>query len=453
MTEPSTSRPSRPEPTEPSGPSARRLTRRGLLGGGAAAGLGILAGGAPLTPAAAAASATSAARAGRVRTGFEVLHAGGYRELRGQKVGLISNPTGVVDDLRHAVDVMHESDDVELIAAFGPEHGFRGSAQAGGSEGDTEDPRTGLPVYDLYAKPVAKYAEYFTKSGIDTVLFDIQDVGARFYTYIWTMYNTMKASVISGTRVVVLDRPNPLGGKQATGPVLHPEHASGVGLDALCQQHGMTIGELARLFNAEFLTRDGGKPADLTVIRMTGWRRGQFFDETGVPWVLPSPNMPTLDTAFVYPGLGMFEGTNLSEGRGTTRPFETIGAPYVDWRWSDALNALDLPGVRFREAYYVPTFSKHQGQECAGVQTYVTDRASFDPIRTGVAMIVTAKRLYPNGFAWRESRPPFFIDKLTGNEQVRTDIDAGKDPDAVVAGWQGELSEFREMRSRYLLYR
>lgn len=427
-----------------------RITRRGILGGGAAAGLGMLAGGSPLgSPAAAAASGGAAT----VRTGFEVLRADGYRELSGQKVGLIGNPTGIVRNLAHEVDVMHESADVDLIAAFGPEHGFRGSAQAGGSEGDTQDPRTGLPVYDLYAKPVEKMAEFFTKSGVDTVLFDIQDVGARFYTYIWTMLNAMKASVIAGKRVVVLDRPNPLGGRQATGPVLRREFASGVGLEPISQQHGMTVGELARLFNAEFLPAGGGKPADLTVIEMTGWRRGMRYEDTGLPWVLPSPNMPTLDTAFVYPGLGMFEGTNLSEGRGTTRPFEFIGAPYADWHWGDALNALDLPGVRFREGYYVPTFSKYQGLECAGVQTFVTDRASFDPIRTGIAMIVTAKRLYPGGFAWRESAAPFFIDKLTGTDAVRLAIDAGKDVDEVIAGWAQDLTAFRAMRARYLLYR
>lgn len=430
-----------------------KISRRGILGGGAAAGLGLFAGGsAAATPAAAATTAEAAGRA-PFRTGFEVLRAGGYKELEGQKVGILSNPTGVLRDLAHEVDVMHAGDEVDLVAAFGPEHGFRGSAQAGGSEGDTEDPRTGVPIYDLYAKPVSKIAEYFTKSGVDTVVFDIQDVGARFYTYIWMLLNTMKASVIAGKRVVVLDRPNPLGGRQATGPVLRREFASGVGLEPISQQHGMTVGELARLYNAEFLPRDGGKPADLTVIKMTGWRRGMPYEDTGLPWVLPSPNMPTLDTAVVYPGLGMFEGTNLSEGRGTTRPFEFIGAPYADWHWVDALNEMDLPGVRFREGYYVPTFSKYQGLECAGVQTFVTDRTSFDPIRTGIAMIVTAKRLYPGGFAWRESAAPFFIDKLTGTDAVRLAIDAGKDVDEVVAGWQDELAAFRAMRARYLLYR
>jgi uncharacterized protein YbbC (DUF1343 family) len=436
------------------------ISRRGILGGGAAAGLGMLAGSAALAPPASAAPAAESAGAGGatgagggLRTGFEVLRAGGYRELHGQRVGIISNPTGVLRDLSHEVDVMHASDAVDLVAAFGPEHGFRGSAQAGGSEGDTEDPRTGLPVYDLHGKPATKMAEFFTKSGIDTIVFDIQDVGARFYTYIWTMYTAMKASVISGTRVVVLDRPNPLGATRASGPVLRPEFASGVGLEPISQQHGMTVGELAQLFNGEFLPRDGGTPAELTVVKMTGWRRTTSYADSGLPWVLPSPNMPTLETAWVYPGLCMFEGTNLSEGRGTTRPFEFIGAPYADWRWVDALNELELPGVRFREAYYVPTFSKYQGEECAGVQTFVTDRDSFDAIRTGIAMIVAAKRLYPDGFAWRESAAPYFIDKLTGTDAVRLDIDAGKSADEVVAGWKDELAGFAAIRARYLLYR
>lgn len=431
------------------------MTRRGILGGGAVAGLGMLAGGTALAGPAAAAPAVpaDATRGSRgVRTGFEVLQAGAFSELRGQRVGVISNPTGVVRDLSHEVDIMHASPDVDIVAAFGPEHGFRGSAQAGGSEGDTEDPRTGLPVYDLHGKPATKMAEYFDKAGLDTVVFDIQDVGARFYTYIWTMYNAMQGAALAGIRIVVLDRPNPLGARHPAGPVLRREFASGVGLEPIAQQHGMTVGELALMFNAEFLPRDGGSRADLSVIKMIGWRRSMRYDETGLPWVLPSPNMPTLETATVYPGLCLFEGTNMSEGRGTTRPFEFIGAPYVDYHWVDALNELDLPGVRFREGYYVPTFSKYQGEECAGVQTFVTDPASFDPIRTGIAMIVTAKRLYPDDFAWRESAPPYFFDKLTGTDAVRLAIDAGKDTDEIVAGWKKDLAAFARMRARYLLY-
>jgi uncharacterized protein YbbC (DUF1343 family) len=429
--------------------TSRRISRRRLLAGGLATGL--VTGTAVRSGASAATigAPAPAPAARRVRTGFEVLRDAGYDAIRGQRVGIISNHTGVLPGLAHEVDVMHAAPQVDLVAAFGPEHGFRGSAQAGGSEGSHTDPRTGVPVYDLFGQGVEKIATYFRESGADTVLFDIQDAGARFYTYIWTMFSAMEAAALAGRRFVVLDRPNPLGGRAATGPVLRPEYASGVGLQPIAQQHGMTVGELAGLFNAEFLT--GG--VDLSVIRMRGWRRGLPYEQTGLPWVPPSPNMPTVDTAVVYPGLGLFESVNLSEGRGTTRPFEIVGAPYADWKWADALTGLGLPGVRFREAYFAPTFSKWANRNCAGVQVFVTDRNSFDPIRTALAMIVTARRLYPGDFAWRESAAPFWIDRLTGSDQVRTAIDAGKDADEVVAGWQAGLARFRATRARYLLYR
>lgn len=421
-------------------------TRRGVLRGIAAA--GVAAPFASLTGAASAGAATEPAK-GKVQTGFEVLHADGYQALKGQKVGMVANPTAVVRDLTHEVDVMHASGGVDLVAVFGPEHGFRGSAQAGGSEGSYKDPRTQIPVYDAYAKSVQQIADDFTKSGIDTVVFDIQDAGARFYTYIWTMYDTMQAAALAGKRFVVLDRPNPLGGTEATGPVMHPEYTSGVGKQAISQQHGMTVGELALLFDGEFL---GGKVKP-QVIKMRGWRRGMFYDETGLPWVMPSPNMPTLDTAIVYPGMGMFEALTIAEGRGTTRPFEIVGAPFLDWRWADALNALNLPGVRFRETYFTPTFSKWVNQSCAGVQVSVTDRTTYDSIRTAIAMIVTAKQMYSKDFAWRETAAPFWIDKLTGSDLVRKGVDGGSTTDQIVASWQDELARFRAQRARYLLYR
>ncbi|MEV0408617.1 DUF1343 domain-containing protein [Actinoallomurus sp. NPDC050550] len=417
-------------------------TRRGMLRGIAVAGAAV--------PFASLDLPASQAAPGRgVSTGFEALRAGGYQELRGQKVGMVANPTAVIRDLSHEVDIMHNGSGVDLVAVFGPEHGFRGSAQAGGSEGSYKDPRTGIAVYDAYAKKPEQIAADFTKAGVDTVVFDIQDVGARFYTYIWTMYDCMRAAIQAGKRFVVLDRPNPLGGVEATGPVLHPEYASGVGRAAIAQQHAMTVGELARFFDGEFL--DGkAKPQ---VVRMRGWRRGMTYEETGLPWVPPSPNMPTVDTAFAYPGMGLFEAVNLSEGRGTTLPFQLVGAPYVDWHWVDDLNGLNLPGVRFREAYFVPTFSKWVNQNCGGVQLVVTDRRRYDPIRTALAMIISARRLYPKNFAWRESKPPYDIDTLTGSDQVRTAIDGGANVDQVVAGWQGELARFRARRAHYLLYR
>ncbi|MFC8101446.1 exo-beta-N-acetylmuramidase NamZ domain-containing protein [Streptomyces sp. NPDC057363] len=381
----------------------------------------------------------------RPRTGFENLADDGYALLGGQKVGVVTNPTGVTRDVRHIVDVMHADDRVNLTAVFGPEHGFRGTAQAGGSEGRHDDPATGLPVYDTYLKSGQPLADIFTASGVDTVVFDIQDVGARFYTYIWTLFDCMEAARLAGRRFVVLDRPNPVTGRAALGPVLHKEFATFVGRQPISQAHGMTVAELARLFNGEFLTA----PVPLETVPMSGWKRSEFYDASGLPWVPPSPNMPTPECALVYSGTCLFEGTNLSEGRGTTRPFELIGAEGIDGSWAAAANGLDLPGVRFREAYFAPTFSKFQGKTVGGVQLHVHDRAAFDPVRTGIALLVTAKRTW-DGFAWR---PDNWIDKLTGSTRVRTMIDAGADTDEVVGGWESELAAFRRTRRQYLLYR
>lgn len=425
------------------------LSRRGLLAAGGA--VGALA----ATAAGSGGTATAASAAGerhgggngrgRVRTGFDRLAADGYALLKGQRVGVVTNPTGVTSDVRHIVDVMHADGRVDLTAVFGPEHGFRGTAQAGGSEGRYDDPATGLPVYDTYLKSGQPLADVFTASGVDTVVFDIQDAGARFYTYIWTLYDCMEAAALAGKRFVVLDRPNPVTGRAALGPVLDPAFATFVGRREIAQAHGMTVAELALLFNGEFLEQ----PVDLRTVRMSGWRRADFFDTTGLPWVPPSPNMPTPETALVYAGTCLFEGTNLSEGRGTTRPFELLGAEGVDRRWAAAANALDLPGVAFREAYFAPTFSKFQGRTIGGVQVHVHDRDAFDPVRTGIGLLVTAKRTW-SGFAWRSDH---WIDKLTGNTKVRTMIDAGAGTDEVVGAWAADLAAFRAVRKKYLRYR
>ncbi|MFF3248069.1 exo-beta-N-acetylmuramidase NamZ domain-containing protein [Streptomyces sp. NPDC002870] len=420
------------------------LSRRGLL---AAAGA-VTAGGAVTAAAPVGAATVSPASArsgrGRVRTGFDRLAADGYRLLSGERVGVVTNPTGITRDARHIVDVMHPDDRVNLVAVFGPEHGFRGTAQAGGSEGRYDDPATGLPVYDTYLKSGQPLADIFTASGVQTIVFDIQDAGARFYTYIWTLYDCMQAAALAGKRFVVLDRPNPVTGRAALGPVLDKAFATFVGREPIAQAHGMTVTELAGLFNGEFLTQ----PVELETVRMSGWRRSDFFDATGLPWVPPSPNMPTPDTALVYSGTCLFEGTNLSEGRGTTRPFELLGAEGIDRRWAQAANALELPGVRFREAYFAPTFSKFQGKTVGGVQLHVHDRESYDPVRTGIGLLVTAKRTW-SGFAWR---PDNWIDKLTGSAKVRTMIDAGAGTDEVVGAWRDELAAFRAVRKRYLRY-
>ncbi|MFF2304696.1 exo-beta-N-acetylmuramidase NamZ domain-containing protein [Streptomyces sp. NPDC058128] len=428
------------------------LSRRSLLAAGGA--LGAVAATAPTASAGAPTAATGSPTASaeerqhghaRVRTGFERLADDGYALLSGERVGVVTNPTGITRDARHIVDVMHADERVDLVAVFGPEHGFRGTAQAGGSEGRYDDPATGLPVYDTYLKSGQPLADVFTASGVDTVVFDIQDAGARFYTYIWTLYDCMAAAALAGKRFVVLDRPNPVTGRAALGPVLDRAFATFVGREPIAQAHGMTVAELARLFNGEFLAT----PVALETVRMTGWRRTDFFDATGLPWVPPSPNMPTPETALVYSGTCLFEGTNLSEGRGTTRPFELLGAEGIDRRWAEAANALGLPGVRFREAYFAPTFSKFQGKTVGGVQLHVDDRESFDPVRAGIGLLVTARSSW-SGFAWRADN---WIDKLTGSTRVRTLIDAGAGVDEVVGAWQTDLAAFRAVRREYLVYR
>lgn len=423
------------------------MKRRHMIAAGGVA----AAGGAALF---AGASTPAIARNSRqVRTGIEKLADDGFEDLKGQRVGIISNPTGVLGNLRHEVDVMHESGAVDIVAVFGPEHGFRGTGQAGDGEDFFEDPKTGIPVYNAY-NDMDQLEEYFEEVDLDTVVFDIQDVGSRFYTYIWTLYLAMEAASNLGKRFVVLDRPNPINGLEAYGPVLDPEHSTFVGLKEICQQHGMTVGELATLFNAEFLPDSVGDQVDLTVVEMDGWKRGQFHDETGAPWVAPSPNMPQVDTALLYPGTCLFEASALSEGRGTTLPFHLIGAPDIDHAWEEALNARELPGVRFREAYFVPTFSKWEEDTCGGVEVQITDRESFDPIRTGLAMLVDQWRLYPE-YGWREQDGDgeYWLDKLTGNENVRLGIEDGADVEDLVEIWQDDLEEFRAVREEHLIYR
>ncbi|GIL35154.1 exo-beta-N-acetylmuramidase NamZ domain-containing protein [Phycicoccus sp. DTK01] len=416
-----------------------------------------------VTAAATAVGAPAAHASGRpghgrgVTTGADRAAADRWSVLRGRKVGVVTNPTGILANLRSVVDEMHESGRVDLRAVFGPEHGFRGTAQAGDAEETHTDPRTGVTVYDAYGAGADSLSAMVREAGVDTVVFDIQDVGARFYTYIWTMYTAMRAAVRTGCSFVVLDRPNPIGGT-ARGPMMTTAFTTGVGAKEIVQVHGMTVGELARFFDGEFLEGDEGKRLGdaLEVVEVSGWRRDTLFADTGLPWVMPSPNMPTPDTALVYPGTCLFEGTNLSEGRGTTRPFELVGAPFVDHRWAERLESRRVPGVDFREAYFNPIQSKHVGVVCGGVQVHVTDPERLDGPRLGAEMLVAAKALYPE-FAWRKDsydpQRPYWVDKLTGSPRLREMVDAGASADAVVAAWRSELAAFERRRRPYLLYR
>lgn len=425
--------------------------------GAATAGLGAVtaAGTASAAGTSSAQSTSTSTSAGRgVLTGAQQWAADGWNALRGHRVGVISNPTGILADASHIVDSMVASGAVNIVGVFGPEHGFRGSAQAGEAEETTIDPRTGVTVYDAYGAQEAGFMRMFAEADVEVVVFDIQDVGARFYTYVWTMWSAMRAAARMGLKFVVLDRPNPIGGS-AAGPMLRPGYESGIGQRYIVQQHGMTVGELAQLFNAEFLPDDAGAVVeDLEIVTMRRWRPDSLYAETGLPWVLPSPNMPTPDTAQVYVGTCLFEGTTSSEGRGTTRPFELIGAPYGTYHWADDLNAVELPGVDFREAYFVPTISKHIGKVCGGVQLHLTDPDAFDPIRTGVTMLTTLKHRYPDDFSWRGGgTSDGFIHLLHGSDRLRIMVDAGASADEIVASWQDELAEFDRLRQQYLLYR
>ena len=368
--------------------------------------------------------------------------------IKGKRVGLITNPTGVDQNLNSIVDLLFNDPDVDLTALYGPEHGVRGSAQAGAYVEYYIDERTKLPVYSLYGKTKKPTPEML--ENIDVLLFDIHDVGTRFYTYIYTMAYAMEAAKENNIPFIVLDRPNPLGGHKVEGPVLETEYKSFVGNYEIPLRHGMTVGELAMLFNEEF-----NIGADLTVVEMDRWNRTMNYDDTPLEFVMPSPNMPTLDTAFVYPGAALIEGTNVSEGRGTTKPFELIGAPFINSDdLSAKLNSLNLPGVKFRAASFTPTFSKHVGKLSHGIQIHITDQDSFEPIVTGLHIVKTIHDMYPEDFEFRaeDSRGISFFDLLTGNGWIREEIEAGTSVEDIQAMWQGDLNEFKQVREKYLLY-
>lgn len=382
------------------------------------------------------------------KLGVEVLLDEEKSLIEGKNVGLITNPTGVDQDLTSIVDLLHNDPDVNLTALYGPEHGVRGSAQAGEYVEFYTDEQTGLPVYSLYGqtrKPTPEMLE-----GIDVLLFDIQDVGTRFYTYIYTMAYAMEAAEENDIEFIVLDRPNPLGGEAVEGPVLNDEYSSFVGKYEIPLRHGMTVGELAKLFNTEF---DIG--ADLTVVEMKGWDRDMYYDDTPLEWVLPSPNMPTLDTALVYPGAALIEGTNVSEGRGTTKPFELIGAPFINsTELAAELNELELPGVDFRAASFTPSFSKHKGDLTHGVQIHVTNKEEFKPVVTGLHLVKTIHDLYPEDFQFRAeySNGISFFDYLVGNGWIRNAIKEGQSVEEMQKKWGEDLEGFKEVRENYLVY-
>ncbi len=389
----------------------------------------------------------------RVRTGLEMLCADDFAPLRGLRVGLVTHPAAVDAELRHAADLLAVAPGVHLAALFGPEHGLRGQAQdlIGVADGGASQ---GPRVYSLYGSTLASLRPSAEQlAGLDALVIDLQDVGSRYYTFQATMLYCLEEASRRRLLTVVLDRPNPLGGEAVEGPALGPGFESFVGAHPIATRHGLTIGELARLYQ-----RERGLSGELHVVPCEGWRRGMDFDATGLPWVLPSPNMPTVETAFVYPGQCLLEGTNLSEGRGTTRPFELCGAPWIDAdALADRLRAEALPGVVFRPAWFRPTFHKFAGRDCGGVQLHVTDRQAFRPVRTGLAVLAALRERSGPHFAWRTEPYEFIgdrpaIDLLFGSDRERRALDASRPAAEIARAWEAEEAEFRRRRGEVLLY-
>ncbi len=383
---------------------------------------------------------------GAVKTGLDNVRS--YEHLfAGKRVGIVTNHTAYDSSGEHIVDVFMSIPDVRVTALFGPEHGVYGLADAGEKVVDHKHDRLGIPVYSLYGKIRKPTAEML--SNVDVIVFDIQDIGARFYTYIYTMSYAMEAAAEQDKVFVVLDRPNPITGVRVEGNILEKEFASFVGMFPMPVAHGMTVGELARMFNGEHWLK-GGVKANLAVVPMTGWKRSMWHDETGLKFIKPSPNMPDLQTAIIYPGLCLIEGTNISEGRGTDRPFLQFGAPWIESNDLVAnLNRLNLPGIYFKPTSFTPTSSKHKGQICRGAEIIITDRNAVSPYFAGVNIIDTFGRMYPEKFQWRQSS----FERLSGTSFIRRAIIEGKPLKDLQTDWQKDLKAFVQMRQKYLLYR
>ena len=387
-----------------------------------------------------------------VTLGIDRLLSTERRLIEGRRVGIVCNPASINASFRHSADLIFEDPSAKLAAIFGPQHGFRADLQDNMIETPhATDGRRSVPVYSLYSEVREPSREML--DGMDLFVVDLQDVGTRVYTFIYTMANTMKAAARANIPVIVCDRPNPVNGNDVEGHLLDQAYASFVGQYSIPLRHGLTIGELARLFNSVFHIN-----ADLHVIPMEGWRRDMFYDDAALPWVMPSPNIPTLDSAVVYPGAVLFEGTRFSEGRGTTRPFELIGAPWIDGdRYAAAMNGRGLPGVYFRPVFFEPTFQKHAKQTCGGCQLHVTDRNAFRPVRTAIEMLEEFRLEEPSRFGWRE--PPYEyehekmpIDILYGSSRLRTHIDDGGSARTLMDSARQDEERFLVTRKPFLLY-
>lgn len=378
---------------------------------------------------------------GQTIAGLEVLLTEQQALVAGKRVGLITNHTGVDRQMNHAIDLIRKAPGARLTALFAPEHGIRGLVQAGGKVADTVDERSGVKVYSLYGAVRRPTPEMLAE--VDVLVYDIQDVGARFYTFISTMGEGMDAAAEKGIPFIVLDRPNPLADLRVEGRMMDMSYKSFVGAYPIPARFGMTPGELAGFYRDRM-----EKKVDLKVVKMRNWKRSTWYDQTGLAWIPPSPNIPSLTAAIVYPGTCLIEGTNVSEGRGTTTPFEIIGAPWIDgYKLADELRKANLPGILFRPAGFTPTFSKYQGEVCQGVQLHVVDRDRFEPVRTALHLLKALKQLWPDKFQWRSS-----LDRLSGSDDVRLALDRGDTPEQIVESWSAALKEYEEVRRGYFLY-
>jgi uncharacterized protein YbbC (DUF1343 family) len=388
-----------------------------------------------------------------VQPGLEVL-IDNPKPILGKNIGLVTNQSAVTRDYRHAVSLLQAGRGWKLTTLFGPEHGIWGEAQDMAHVDHSVDPLSGLPVHSLYGKTREDLApSQELLQSLDALVIDLQDIGSRYYTFIYTMAMCMRAAAPQGVQVIVLDRPNPIDGVHLEGNIREEKYSSFVGMFPLPTRHGMTAGELARYFNARFHLE-----CDLLVVPMRGWERWMWWGDTGMPWVIPSPNMPTVYTAAVYPGMCLFEGTNISEGRGTTHPFEFFGAPWLDpFKLSERLNSIDLPGVYFRPHYFVPTFHKHAEKVCGGVELHVTDRKRFEPYRTGLWCVKVARDMDPEKFDWRREPYEFVsdrlaIDLLAGSDRYREIVESDGSPDSWIGEWEEDLREFARIRQEFLIY-
>ncbi|MGE5350751.1 MAG: exo-beta-N-acetylmuramidase NamZ domain-containing protein [Acidobacteriota bacterium] len=373
--------------------------------------------------------------------------------IKGKRLGIVTNHSALLSNGAHLVDTLFHRKDVKISALFGPEHGIRGDAPDGTTISHGKDAKTGLEVYSLYGK-VYKPTKEMLKD-VDVLIYDIQDVGARFYTFISTLFYTVQAGAENNIPVIVLDRPNPITGIKVDGPVRKEDLSSFVGIAPIPIMHGLTIGELATLFNESGMLGKNLK-AKLTVVKLENWKRDYYYDETGLKWVRPSPNIPDLETAIVYPGMCLIEGTNVSEGRGTHQPFLTFGAPYINSEELAAeLKKLGIKGAEFEKAEYTPveipnmaSQPKFQGEHVNGLKIRLTDRDKFEPVQFGIKLIYAVHKLYPEKFKFSDAR----FDRLSGDKAIREEILSNKTADEIIKGWQKELSQFKGLRKKYLLY-